>query len=96
MENNNEDMAYILAKHKAERLKRFYTHAIIYSIVNIILIVVKVYYSMENGAAFLEAIFNWSAFSTAIIWGIVLAIHAYSVYGANNILGARWEERKIK
>lgn len=96
MENHKENIAYLMAKHKAEKLKRFYVHAIIYLIVNIPLIIFKVARNMNNDESFSEAFLDFSTFSTALIWGIVLAIHAFSVFGPNVILGNKWEERKLR
>ncbi len=96
MENFDRQMAYMMAKHKAEKLKRFYVHGIIYLIVNIILIVLKVTRNLNNGEIFNEAFFDLSTFSTAIIWGVFLAMHAFSVFGPSFILGHDWEEAKLK
>jgi len=96
MKNFEKDMAYLMAKHKAEKLKRFYVHSIIYLIVNTVLLIIKTSRNLNNGETFNEAFFDFSTFSTAIIWGLVLAIHAFSVFGPNVILGSDWEEKKLK
>jgi len=96
MSNYDQDVAYLLAKHKTEKLKRFYMHSIIYVIINCGLIFVKVNRNMNNGESFADAFFEFNTFSTAIIWVVVLAIHAFSVFGNTFILGSKWEEEKIK
>lgn len=96
MEDSKEQMAYILAKHKAEKLKRFYVHGIIYVIANVLILILKITRNINNGETFNEAFFDFSTFSTAIIWGLVIAIHAFSVFGPNIILGNDWEEKKLK
>ncbi len=95
-QDSKKDLAYLLAKHRAEKLKRFYLHSIIYLLLNPVIMAWKVIQDLNNGADFNEAFFNFNAFSTAIIWGLVLAIHAFSVFGPNVILGNDWEERKLK
>jgi len=96
MEKSEREIAYLMAKHKTEKLKRFYVHLVIYLVVNVTLIVFKVARNLNNGETFSEALIDFSTFSTAIIWGIVLTIHAFSVFGPNVILGRDWEEAKLK
>ena len=84
------------AKNKVEKLKRFYSHLIIYLVINILITCLKLYETIGNWEAFKEELFSFGTFSTWTIWGIVLAIHAFSVFGINAILGYDWEERKIE
>ncbi|NND11587.1 MAG: 2TM domain-containing protein [Flavobacteriaceae bacterium] len=96
MNNNKKDVAYIMAKHRAEKLKRFYVHGIVFIVVNGFLLLFKVIRNMNNGETFVDALLDWSAATTPLIWGIVLGIHAFSVFGPNIILGRDWEEAKLK
>jgi len=96
MEDSKEQIAYLLAKHKTEKLRRFYMHIIIYLIGNSILLGVKIYMYVNNGGTFGAAISHLNIYSTTIIWGLVLFIHAFYVYGPNIILGDKWEEKKLR
>lgn len=96
MEDSKKEMAYIFAKHKAEKLKRFYVHGLVFLAFNTILIFVKVTRNMNNGETFNEAFIDISTLATPVIWGLILAIHAFSVFGPNVILGYDWEQKKLK
>lgn len=96
MKKDQMELAYIMAKHKTEKLKRFYVHLTIFLIINIGLITFKVIRNMNYGETLIDALVDWSAFTTPIIWGVFLLIHAFSVFGPNLILGRDWEESKLK
>ena len=51
---------------------------------------------MNNGETFNEAFFDLSTFILWLLWGIGLALHAFSVFGLPFLLGKNWEEEKIK
>lgn len=96
MKNQESNIEYLKAKNRVEKLKRFYTHLGVYFVINSIITAVKVMHNMNEGATFEDALFNFSALASWVIWGLVLAIHAFSVYGLPLILGHDWEERKIE
>ncbi len=96
MEDSRKRMAYIFAKHKAEKLKSFYIHSIVYFIINTFMVVFKITRNLNNGETFNEVFFDLSTFITPLIWGILILIHAFSVFGPNVILGRDWEERKLR
>ncbi|NRD19683.1 2TM domain-containing protein [Winogradskyella eckloniae] len=91
-----EDFKLMKAKNKVEKLKRFYNHLIVYLLINTVITAVKVMNNMNNGETFNEAFFDLSTLMTWMVWGIVLAIHAFSVFGLPLIVGDDWEERKIE
>ncbi|MBF8149426.1 2TM domain-containing protein [Winogradskyella sp. F6397] len=84
------------AKNKVEKLKRFYTHLAVYMVINTIITTVKVMSNTNSGETFEEAFFSFSTYASWIVWGLVIAIHAFSVFGLPRIVGDDWEERKIQ
>jgi uncharacterized integral membrane protein len=91
MENLNSDqIRYEEAVKKVKKLKGFYTHAIVYLVINIMLVIVNVQ-NLEPG----ESYFQFKNFITAFFWGIGLLAHAMGTFIPYFILGKDWEERKI-
>lgn len=82
---------YQLAEKRVKQLKGFYTHLIIYIIVNVIIVIINIQ-NLNDG----ESYFQWQNFFTLSFWGIGLLAHAASVFLPSLILGKHWEERKIK
>ena len=92
MENLNSDqIRYEVAVKRVKKLKGFYTHALVYIVINII-IVINNMQSLESG----ESYFQFKNFFTAFFWGIGLLAHAMGTFIPYFILGKDWEERKIK
>ena len=88
---NTEDIRYREAQKRVKRIKGFYTHAIIYVVVNIMIFITN---AREIPAG--ESIIQWRTLMTPITWGIGLLAHGLSVFVPNMILGKDWEERKIR
>ncbi|SDR97581.1 2TM domain-containing protein [Winogradskyella sediminis] len=84
------------AKNKVEKLKRFYTHLAVYVVINTVITAVKVMSGMNNGETFKDAFFDFSTLMSWMVWGMVLLIHAFAVFGLPRIIGDDWEERKIQ
>ncbi|WP_324026510.1 2TM domain-containing protein [Maribacter sp. BPC-D8] len=93
---------YERAKTKVASIKRFYNHALVFLLINVILYFLRhkfVFILVNKNALgnpeFLDWI-NWNVYGTTIVWGFILAIHALIVFG--NISGymKRWEEREIQ
>ena len=93
MDNNidNFDERYEYAQKRVKRLKGFYTHLIIYVLVNILIVFINIS-NLKPG----EVYFQFKNFFTAFFWGIGLLAHGVSVFGHHLIFGKEWEERKIK
>ena len=93
MKNNidNFDERYEDAQKRVKRLKGFYSHLIIYVLVNILIVFININ-NLKPG----ESYFQFENFFTAFFWGIGLLAHAVSVFGHHLIFGKEWEERKIK
>lgn len=86
-----EDAKYYEALKKVKRIKGFYTHAMVYVIINIMIVIINVQ-NMEVG----ESYFRMQNMTTLLFWGIGLLAHGLSVFLPGMILGNNWEERKIK
>ena len=86
-----DEIKYQEAKKKVQKVKGFYTHAIVYVVVNLMIIVANI----QNLAAE-ESYFQFKNFMTAFFWGIGLAAHGFSVFVPQWVLVNDWEERKIK
>lgn len=78
------------AKQRVKKIKGFYSHALVYVVINLMIVVINVQ-NLEHG----ESYFQFSNFFTLFFWGIGLAVHGLSVFLPNFILGKNWEERKI-
>ena len=74
---------------QVKKIKGFYTHLLIYILINAFLIIRGVIFK-DN-----QEFWRWETFSTAILWGIGLVFHAFSVFGKNVFFSSKWEERKI-
>ncbi|WP_040278149.1 2TM domain-containing protein [Psychroserpens damuponensis] len=82
---------YQLAARRVKQIKGFYTHALIYILVNLVLVYVN-FQNLDEG----ESYFQWRNFITLAFWGIGLLAHCASVFLPNMIFGKHWEEKKIK
>jgi uncharacterized integral membrane protein len=92
MESNYiEKDRYERATKRVKRIKSFYTHAVVYVVINILIVIINIQ-NMDAG----ESYFQWQNFTTLFFWGIGLLAHALSVFTPNFLLGKDWEERKIK
>ena len=92
MEKNYiEKDRYERAEKRVKRIKGFYTHTIVYVVINIMLVIVKIQ-NLDSRESFLQ----WQNFTTLFFWGIGLLAHGISIFTPNFMLGKDWEERKIK
>ena len=88
---NLDKIKYEQALKRVKRIKGFYTHAIVYVVINIMVIIINIQ-NLEVG----ESYFQFKNFQTLIFWGIGLLAHGMSVFIPNIIMGNDWEEKKIK
>lgn len=86
-----EEIKYQEALKRVKKIKGFYTHLMVYIVINTMLLIVN-YKNMDTNANF----WRWQTFSTVLFWGIGLAGHALSVFLPAMVLGKEWEEKKIK
>jgi len=92
MENNiDQKIRYWEAAKKVKRIKGFYSHLMIYLLVNIFIIVVKAI-NLDFG----ENLWEWDLVKLPLLWGIGLVAHGLTVFLPAFIFGKNWEERKIK
>lgn len=86
-----EQIKYENALKRVKKIKGFYTHLIVYVVINIMLVIVNIQ-NLDKG----ESYFQFKNFTTAFFWGIGIMAHGLSVFGPEIFLGKNWEERKIK
>ena len=89
--NFKEDIRYKAAKKRVKDIKGFYTHLLVYLIVNLFILVID-----SRGQGFWSGLQEFNNYWTAISWGIGLLVHGLHVFGAHIFLGKDWEERKIQ
>lgn len=89
--NNLETLRLEQAREKVKKIKSFYTHLLIYVIVNLIVVFKNI---QDLGID--ESYFQVHNFITFGSWGIVIIIHALSVFIPSFAFGSKWEQRKIK
>lgn len=89
--NAQEEIKYQEALKRVKKIKGFYSHLLVYIVVNIMIIVVNIQ-NLSPG----ESYFQYKNFFTAFFWGIGLVAHGFSVFVPQWFLGSNWEERKIR
>lgn len=89
--NAQEEIKYQEALKRVRKIKGFYSHLLVYIVVNIMIIVVNIQ-NLDPG----ESYFQYKNFFTAFFWGIGLVAHGFSVFVPQWFLGSNWEERKIR
>ena len=68
-------MRYEEAVKKVKKLKGFYTHALVYLVINIMLVILNIQ-NLNEG----ESYFQFKNFMTAFCWGIGLLAHGLSTF----------------
>jgi len=96
MKKNHKENTYLRAKARVDRIRGFYSHLIVYVLVNTGISTFKIIRNINNGETFEEAFFDTSTFILWMLWGIGMALHAFSLFGIPLLLGKNWEEEKIK
>lgn len=86
---NHDEIKYQEAVKKVARIKAFYSHLMVYILINTF-IVVKKTQNIDEGETL------WHAFKVPFFWGIGLVFHAFRAFDRVPFLGSDWEERKIK
>lgn len=72
-------------RKRVKKIREFYTHVVVYFMVNLLLIVI--WYFTSGG-------FPWFVFVLGG-WGIGLFFHWFNVYVEEGIFGKEWEDRKV-
>ena len=96
MKNFNQDDAFLRAKYKVKRIKRFYKHLAAYIIINALIFGMDIIKHVTHGGSLSDAIFGYNHNRLWLYWGIGLAFHAFAVFEADHLFGKNWEENKIK
>lgn len=97
-----EDKKYIQAKKRVQQLKGFYTHLIMYMIVNIFIAIITNYFDVTIrlfGDLIITNKITSSGFEFYplwFLWGIILLVNAFKVFGFSFVLGKNWQDKKIK
>lgn len=91
MNNYIEQERYERAAKRVKKIKGFYTHAAVYVVINIMIVIINIQ-NLKEG----ESYFKHENFLTAFFWGIGLLAHGLSTFMPDFIMGKDWEERKIK
>jgi two-component system, LytTR family, sensor kinase len=83
----DEQKTYERALAQVRALRDFYMH-------------LAVYLCVIGGLALIDWLteppgLTWVYFP-AVGWGVGLAIHGFTVFGANRLFGPDWEQRKVK
>ncbi|MCL6477465.1 MAG: 2TM domain-containing protein [Peptococcaceae bacterium] len=81
----DEDVRYQEAIKRVKEIKGFYTHLIVYLIVNAGLFLIDM---LTSGGRW----FFWPL----IGWGIGIVMHGINVFGIGGWLGKEWEDKKVK
>lgn len=88
-----EEIKYQQAAKHVKKIKGFYSHLLVYIVINTMLLIVNYNNLNDHGN---DNFWKWQTFNTLIFWGIGLAAHALSVFLPSFMMGKDWEERKIK
>ena len=86
MEDLTTHPRYAEALRHARNVRGFYTHALVYVLVNALLFGINM--ATSRGTVW----FGWATMG----WGIGLAVHGISVFAFRGWLGPEWEERKVR
>lgn len=81
------------ARKRVKDLKGFYTHATVYVLVNLFLLLVHLGLFSGN---FMMGLPHWGYFTTPFFWGIGLFFHGLHVFKDEVPIFKNWEQRKIR
>lgn len=82
----DENQDYAKAKNRVHAIRGFYTHLIVFAIVNLVLFLINLF-NRSSG---------WWFYWPLIGWGIGIIIQAYHTFIPGGLLGSKWEEKKIR
>ncbi|MCD8413247.1 2TM domain-containing protein [Tenacibaculum finnmarkense] len=94
MEAKNQSEKYIKAQQRVLEIKQFYKHSVVYLLVNLFFIGRRIYSDIRHEGV-VEAFLSLDNYRFFFWWGIALCIHAFNVFGKENLFTKKWEERKI-
>lgn len=85
MQDLTQHPRYEEAVRHARAVRGFWSHALVYVLVNALLLVL----------AFVAGSKHWAGW-TALWWGVGLAAHAWSVFVGNSLMGCDWEREQVR
>lgn len=104
MNSTNKIRAYDKAKKRIAEEKGFYTHFIVYIVMNIIIVIFKIQLGeYVHNEGYNNYLF-WNLLSTPLLWGLGLLGHNLWTFRKKNgihklfsksVFGKKWEEQKI-
>jgi hypothetical protein len=86
MDDITQHPRYREARRYARQVRGFYTHLMVYVLVNASLFAIN--YFTNPGRIW----YGWATFG----WGIGLLAHGLAVFAFGGWFGARWEDRKVR
>ncbi|WP_425075996.1 2TM domain-containing protein [Psychroserpens sp. S379A] len=89
--NKDEDVLREKAKEKVQKLKVFYLHLALYSVV-VILLVYNLYIVAGPYADNITAL----NITILVLWTAFICIHAWRVFKGSSLFNKSWEDRKTK
>ncbi|MFD0962830.1 2TM domain-containing protein [Pseudofulvibacter geojedonensis] len=91
MRNIDKENNYLSAKKRLDSIKSFYTHVIVYIVINTFLLLI-----FSTGTSVKANGMHYGNFYTAIGWGVIVIIHGVVVFSPIISIMNKWEEKKIK
>ena len=82
----DENEKYARAKKRVDEIRGFYTHAIVYVCVNLVLFLINLFRSPGG----------WWFYWPLLGWGIGIFFHAMGTFVFNKFPGKKWEDKKIE
>jgi len=89
---SNQEKRLIKAKRQVQRIKMFYLHLALYSIV--VALISYNFYILEEGP-YTDNITALNI-SVVVLWTAFLGIHAWRVFKGKLLFNQRWEDKKIE
>lgn len=85
--NDYDKDNYNRAKKRLKDVKEFYSHLIVYVVINLMLFIINLVFTRGI----------WWFWFPLIFWGIGLLFHFLGIFVfGNKVFGKKWEEKKIK
>ena len=82
---DGEAQRYERARKRVEDIRGFYVHLSIYLVVNAVVVLID--YASGSG---------WWFYWVLLGWGVGLGAHAVATFVEGGVLGADWEQRKVR
>ncbi|MDC8003553.1 2TM domain-containing protein [Aureisphaera galaxeae] len=99
MEPNSYEK-YERAKNRVKEIRGFYSHIIIFFIINTCIYVLRFYLLPKWGVISDDEGFqnwlNWNTYLLPLFWAVGIAIHGIWTYRHKFVNIKKWEDRKIK